>query len=1310
MLESSGIGLRPLVFVTHSLGGLLVKQVLRNASSYGNACWQDIYDETRGIVFLSTPHAGADAADGVRHLGRLARLSVNVRELQTQSAQLRDLNLWFRTHAPAADIAVQAYYETRRTAGAFVVNATSADPGIRGVVPIGLDADHMTICKFEDRSNPAYRLTLKFVQECVARTIELPRRPIVDPRESVLEVRGVPRVPDHQAPAPAATHGERRLVTALFCDLVGFTPVTEALDLEDVREILALYFEAMDKLVSRYGGSVEKYAGDAILAIFGLPSAHEDDAERAVLCGLAMQEAIRPVADTVQQRYGVELSIRVGIDTGEVVSGSWAASERQGAAVTGDSVNTAARIQSDAEPGTVLVGSVTMRLATRRIVYGEELKLTLKGKSNVVTAHPALAVREDVEERWESPRWATPLVGRRREMTDILEAWLRVLDGRGQLVTVIGEPGVGKSRLLAEAVDRIKEQSSNVRLLRGRCVSYGQSISLWLIADLLRNIFRVRETETAGTNHEQLAGQLHDMLHASDVEDQREAIDVVGEVLGLPPGESIVAQAGPEIRRAALIRSLRRALRALSERSPVVLLVEDLHWIDQASQEVLAQIAVDLPGLRILVLAAQRQGWIAPWSQWSWTERITLRPLDEGDVAALAGAVLTHLPPSPDLLAYLTDRAGGNPFFIEELIRALVETDGLEELDGRLSPKDGVAKQLPVSLTELLQARLDQLDANVKEVAQIGSVIGRSFAVRLLTEVVEQEQGSLEFLLTRLQHAELAFPRRGVELEYVFRHVTVQEVAYGMLVRRRRKDLHLRVARAIASLYSNDEYVEIIAHHYARTDAPEAAEWLERAGDRAAGIDATDIALAHYREACRRLRADHLERAITEADQALPRVVEKVGGVLLAAGRYDESLIELRQATELYMQRGDGEGARRVTARMGMAHRWRGTPGEGISLVKPMVDLLDHGEPTQAGASLHLALANLYFALGRFKEQAAQAEKAAEVARTVGDMRLMGEAEERRATALDNLDQPAEGLRVMEQAIPVIEAGGDLDALRRALNNAAVACDRLGRIELMRKYMERSLVVAERVGNPDQIAFSLGNIGSNLKDAGDWSEARLYLERAVTLVKDRRTAQACAPLWQLGMLTLREGRWKEAAELLSSALAIGDEADDRAARERAQAGLAELEIVKGHPEAAISRLEDLATWEDANPVLQVILAWACLEAQAVERAAHLSTLAVERARTAGDTVSLCPALRVRAMVFLHEHDWARAEELLTEAVEIARVGMDPYEEARTLRQIGLMQIGRGDLDKAREQLEEALAIFQRLGALKDVEQIMDLVG
>ena len=1109
----------------------------------------------------------------------------------------------------------------------------------------------------------------------------------------------------------AAPAEERRLVTALFCDLVGFTPLFDRLDPEEVREIQGAYFSAMSTHITRYGGTVEKYAGDAVLALFGVPTAHEDDPERAVLCALAMQQAIGPLADSVQRQYGVGVAIRVGIDTGEVVAGSWDVTDGQEVAVTGHALNTAARIEAAADPGEVLVGRETMRLTRRRIEYGEERLLTLKGMSQPVPGYPALGIAEQVGERWETIQRATPLIGRERELAQLLELWERVTSGEGQLLTVIGEPGVGKSRLLSEGIEQIKERSTDVRLVRGRCLSYGQNISLWLIADLVRSLVGVREADGPDRVREAVTSTLDDLLNDCDAEDRREAIDVLGEVVGLAAGGSMVAQAGPQVRRAALIRSLRRVLGALTDRAPVVLVLEDLHWIDEASQEVIQDVLVDVPGLRVLVLAAQRQGWQAPWSEWSWTERISLRPLGERDAAMLAGVVLGGHPDgarlAPDLLAYLGDRAGGNPFFVEELVRALQEAGGLQQQDDGISLKRRAAEKLPATLTEVILARLDRLEAQVKAVAQVGSVIGRSFAVRLLAQVMEQNQAALELPLTALQQAELAFPRRSGELEYVFKHVTVQEVAYGMLVQKRRKQLHLQTARAIASLYPSDEYLEMIAYHFNRTDEhAEAARWLESAGDRAADMYANEMALTQYDAARQRVQAD---------TKTLARLDEKEGGVLTTLGRYDDALLVLERAEEMHQAAGDLEGVGRTTARIGWVHAWRGTPREGVTRIEPLLDRLEGAVSGHVRALMYVSVGPLYLLSGAYEEQLMAAENASHLARLAEDDAIMAQAEVQRGIALLMLGHVEVGRQVLLEVLPLAEAVGDLPSLSHSLNNIGYASMIQGEFDQARLFWERTLTVNQRMNNLGGIVFSMFHLGELLSLAGEWPGAWGQFEQARSLAGSAGTSfYSTYPLFMEGRLLLAEGKWRQAGRRLEECVAVARRTSDLHELRVAQTLLAEFDLLEGRPDSALTRLKpilDRPGLEELGVTLLLpVLAWAYLELGDEYQAEAVLTMGVARARRQNARLALVDMLRVRGMLLASQGHWQQAEQALQESISLAHTMPYPYAEGRSLFEYGVLQGKSGDPGRACERLSQALAIFQRLGARKDVERTEEVLG
>jgi len=462
----------------------------------------------------------------------------------------------------------------------------------------------------------------------------------------------------------------RRLITALFCDLISFPSVDAPPDPEDVRDVQRTYFAEVKALVERYGGMVEKYGGSTVLAVFGLATAHEDDPERALLCALEMQQTV-PQAIHPAHVWAPPPSIRVGIETGEVVTESTSGYDWEDTAVSGHAINAASMLQSSAEPGQILVGQEAAHLTRSRIRYCEPRELSLRGSSSTTRVFQALGLDQSTERLWQTIHEIlppAPFVGREREIAVLEQLWQSCQAGRGELVSIVGEPGIGKSRLIAEFVSRVAADD-DFRVLHARCFSYSQEVSLWLVADLLRSIFSLPEDDTLDGIGDRLDAAVPDLLSAEDEDRRLEARDVLGEVLGLPPSESLVSRAGAEIRRNALVRSLRLVLAALSDRSPTILVLQDLHWIDASSNDVLAKITVDVPGLPVLVVVAQREGWSGPWAEWSWPERLTLRPLLESEGAALAAEVLGRIHLSADLEQYLAQWAGGNPFFIEELGR-----------------------------------------------------------------------------------------------------------------------------------------------------------------------------------------------------------------------------------------------------------------------------------------------------------------------------------------------------------------------------------------------------------------------------------------------------------------------------------------------------------------------------------------------------------------------------------------------------------------------------------------------------------------
>lgn len=1083
---------------------------------------------------------------------------------------------------------------------------------------------------------------------------------------------------------------ERRVVTLLFADLVDSTGLGEVLDPEELEETIGRTHAILIETVRARGGHIIKLLGDGLLACFGAPIAREDDAERAVLAGLQMQRALKN-ADLHLPAGTPPLQLRVGITSGEVL-----AAMMDGVYdVVGDAANTAARLQTAADAGGVLVGAETMRLAERRIRFGERRDLQLKGKAGVVAGYPALDVRERRIERWEVGK-KVPLVGRQRELGILLAAWGRALTGEGTLVSLGAEAGTGKSRLVMEAVGQM---GGAARILTGHCLSYGTGVSLGLIADLLRNVCGITDGDPEDIIRTHLADTVLRLLGERGMEEVEAAIDVLGSILGLPTGGSNLAEASPEIRRRNVERTLLHITEALGRQGPLILVLEDLHWSDEGSLEVLREILPELRQQPLLILATHRTGWEPPWAAWDWVTLLTLTELDAGDALQLARSALGNRPLAPDLERRLFDRAGGNPFFVEQLVRSLQESHDIQEIGGRLSLVPGAADRLPWSLADVLMARVDRLDRSARSTGQTASVIGRSFGVRLLEGLSGQDEEALEAPLRALRSAEIAVPDGEDGPDYLFRHALLWEAIYGTVLLRRRRDLHGRTARAILELYG-EEQVDSIAYHYSRTqEHAECARWTERAGDRAASLYANEDALARYGEARERLG----KAGAGPADAA--RINTKMGGVLKTIGRYDEALETLDLAIQGYRDAGDREGERRAVAEIGRVHRAHGTPDAGIARVTAVLDADPDAPPTSGVAALHVVLARLYFNLGRYQDQLQAAGSGSKLASEIGDRRVLAEAEMSRSIALYLLGRTETALAAMQAAVPIAEEVGDFDVLNNLVGNIALIYRDMGDFEQSRRYRERSVVVTERMGDMANHSFALASLGEVMFFLGDWAGAERNLNRALDIIRSLSTSWfSSQPPLVLGHLYAARGDFAGAIRWLEEALAIAAKGGFRHSVRRVVDCLAEIDVMQGNPEAALARFGGTVNFdaldENDSSLTETlpIAAWARLESGDVDEALLLAERAQERAVQEHAIVELLAAQRVRGMILAAQSEWETALGALEETIGLARHIQYPYALARALYEQGRVLTRMGEDARAMSSLREAFVLFQQLGA------------
>ncbi len=657
---------------------------------------------------------------------------------------------------------------------------------------------------------------------------------------------------------------ERKLVTVLFGDLVGSTELAVQRDPEQFRALLSAFFEEMAQQIRAFGGTVEKYAGDAIMAVFGVPQVHEDDAERAVRAAVAMQESLRQLNPMFEQEYGARLDLRVGIASGEAVA---ATEPTQEFMVTGEVANLAARLQA-AAPG-IVVSEDTHRLVAS-LVESERLEpLALKGFPGRVTAHVVTGVRPTPAPRG-IPGLSSPVVGRDPEMGALRRSAEELARGHGQIVSIIGEPGIGKSRLKIELREHLP---AGVRWLEGRCQAYTRTMSYAPLVQVLRTIFQLAGGEAQAVARTKLRVTLRSLVGAR----YEQVHPVVAQLLAVEvePGQAQSASVDPRALQTQLVLALRTTVAALSARGPLILALEDLHWSDPATIEILTVLSELTDSFPLMILVTSRsdpEG--ASWdfrfhAQRNYSHRLTeltLSPLAPTESERLVGNLL-HISDLPDRLrGQILDQSEGNPLFVEEIIRTLIEEGALRREGERwVAPGDMRRVVMPATLRGVIAARIDRLPPAAKAALQRASLIGRFFAFPAL-RALHDGPDDLDRSLAHLLRAELI--REGGRLperEYLFKHVLTQETAYAGLLAEPRQELHARLAAYLEETPAgaSGEQAALLAHHWLRAEEwDKALRYTLEAAERAHKLYARPEAIAHFWQAL-----ELIERLPTTADR-----------------------------------------------------------------------------------------------------------------------------------------------------------------------------------------------------------------------------------------------------------------------------------------------------------------------------------------------------------------------------------------------------------------------------------------------------------
>ncbi len=1101
---------------------------------------------------------------------------------------------------------------------------------------------------------------------------------------------------------------ERRQVTVLFADLSGYTAFAERMDPEAVKSLVDRALMRLGGEVERFGGTIDKYIGDNVMAIFGAPVAHEDDAERAVRAGLGMQDAMGEVNEGLPA--GVHFALRVGINTGEVLAGAVGSAYT----VVGDTVNVAARLQSAARPGSVTVGQRTMRATGPAVRYDRLEPLELKGKAAPVPAWEAVGLIAEHAAGRLVPARESPLVGRVEELAAVETLYERVIEEETpHLITLVGEAGVGKSRLLRELEQRLDAHPTQPAFRTGRSLRYGSGTVFWALGEVLRAEVGIVDSDTADEAWGKLSGYVREAADSSDLAAGDRQAALIGRLLGVDsPPELTSDEDDPERLREAFFSALRSGVEAIARRRPMVIAFEDIHWADDGMLDAIEHLAqwVRAP-LMLLCLARdelldRRPGWGGDHGS---ATRLLLAPLSSSQTHELVAALV---PEGHEVLPAVVERSGGNPLFAEEMARRIAE-------DG------GQGTQLPDTVQGVLAARLDSLEPFERRLVQQAAVVGRTFWQASLVPLAEAEGRDLDSALDTLQAKDILAPasqrRLAGERELAFKHVLIRDVAYSMLPKSVRSRKHFEVGAFIEARAGDrkDEVVPLLAEHYGRAAAlgqegdvspdelsamrDRAVRFLEEAGDAAGRLYSNREAAEHYRHA-RQVACVGEDPAGggpgPETDVVLVRVGEKLGDVSLRLGRVDEAIAVWSECLEWHRGQEDLERVADLHRRIGAGLSHKGERKAAIEHYQKGINLLKDGPPRIELVRLYEEAAWLYLHTGDNMLAIYASEKALRLAERLGETGAASRAHGIFGRVFGRIGDTEKARQNLERAVELAR-GSDhgetilaLSALGRHLEISEAD------VRGARQAYEEALALAEEVGMlPAQVELHAW-LAQLAVYGADWPRVESSTEASAALAeREGLVGKLSLPNALRGLLRWREGRIDEAIVLFHRAHAQAEQVGWSELAFQALFGLATALRDQGDLDGATAALDRaIEVCERAGLIAQsiqamgarsVILALAHRPQAALEAAELTAQMSARLHYPLGSAAAL-EAQGVAAQ------DPSEGAELLAQA-EAAWAELDRPLEAVRSRLLAGQILLRSDPRRGRELLEEAAVESERLG-------------
>jgi len=1170
------------------------------------------------------------------------------------------------------------------------------------------------------------------------------------------------------------TTEERRLLTILFADLSGFSTLSSDLDPEEVKDVVNICFTYLNQPIIKEGGTIHKYEGDLVIALFGLPMVHEDDPERAIRASLEMMTLIPEINRSLSAKLKrpTSLDLHVGINSGTVFVGEIGSQDKREYTVMGDVVNIASRLKDVAPKGEIIVSEPVFRASRYLFDYEARPAVSLKGIKEPVRIYRPKKIKDRPEPKRGIKGLHSPMVGRDRELAELRSAKDRLLKGEGGIAFVLGAAGLGKTRLLDEMKTDLGTGGSGTRTFEGRCFSYGESMAYGPFLQILEQLLNVTEQDTRDTFQQKLAGKTKEIFP----EEWQEVLPYLGYIFSIRFAGEIdekVKFLDAQGLKLQIQITLKKLFFTLARRQPVLLIIDDYHWIDDESLALLEFILdpgtrdpVGKPALGIIALSRIER----EVPHYETKERlkkklagrfheIVLQPLETDESTQLVYNLLNVPGITRGFKDRILEKAEGNPFYVEEIIRSLIDsgilvfTDGVWTLGQGLTSLDSI--RIPDSVQAVIASRLDKLNQDTRDILQMAAVIGRNFYGSVLEQLCSLDAMLLTVYLAALEDYEyITELKRRPEVEYSFRHPLFQEVAYSNLLIKRRRELHRRIGGLIEKIYRDrlEEFTDVLAYQYANSDdSGKAMEWLKKAGLRAKERYANDQAIGYFEKLAKLIQETAPERTdeLVAAYEALGDV-HRFKADYAKAEQYFEAMFQAagsdrilrsrarRKAVPLYHSQGDYDRAMKVLdevsatltgdsdeeklerAEVSVERCWimhlRGdlkpAVRESEAAFAIVDELMSRSKPDVVDRLKKLRMSGLsnlssvYRHLSEFDRAIAVLEESMAIADSLGNKFGVG-------IALGNLGgiyyekgEDRKAIDYYQQYLKIAREIGDKRGVGLVTGNLGRAYHSRGEDDKAIEFFNYSIEIDREMGDKRGVTVSHINLGNLYKDQGEYRKAIELYESAYqgfSALGEKYGAAACRG--NIGGVYEATGDYERAHELYQESVRTFEELDDKKAVGIGYAYIASLHQLKGEREKAeeyfhrsldlFERIGD----KRAIGMTYCAIAGLALESGDPERARNHLAKAGPVLEEVGDPFELMKLYRTWAELELGAGlDQARS--YAQRALDLAEKSKSKLEVAAGRLTLGRVLTQAGEKDKAEEDFRAAIAVFKEIGNKK----------